>query len=230
MPGRGRLLGETGNPRGWVVCASGGRLVCVAVVATVFVTGAVPALAQGRPYFGVSLGQSKYKSALGACSDWSGILDPGYSCSGDDKDSTWKVYAGYGINRHIAAEVGYARLGTQRETASGTISLSPESVHRERKVWSLTGALVGSLPITRSFGVTARLGFAYWNEKISTSASGLAGSQTTDGVSPAYGIGLVFGLNRNTCIRFERERFSDVGDKANAGDVDLVSVGIAHRY
>jgi len=202
----------------------------MAVVATLFATGAVPALAQERPYFGVSLGQSKFKSELGACSGWSGILDPGHSCSGDDKGSAWKLYAGYEFNRHIAAEAGYVRLGLQRETASGTISLSPESVRRERDVRALTGALVGSFVITRSFGVTARLGVAYWNERISTSTSSMAGSQTTDGVSPAYGIGLVFGLNRNTCIRFERERFSDVGDKAHSGDVNLVSVGIAHRY
>ena len=212
------------------MCASGERLVCMAVVATLFLAGAGSALAQGRPYFGVSLGQSKFKSEPGACSDWNGILDPGYACSGDDKDSAWKIYAGYGFNRYIAAEVGYARLGEQRETASGTLALYPESVRRERRVWALAGTLVGSLVITRSFGLTARLGLAYWNEKISTSSSGLAGSRTSDGVSPAYGIGLIFGLNRDTCIRFERERFSDLGDKAHAGDVDLVSVGIAHRY
>lgn len=210
--------------------ASAGRLVCKAVVATLFTMHAVPALSEGRPYFGVSLGQSKFESELGACSEWSGILDPGYSCGGDDKDSAWKAYAGYEFNRYIAAEVGYASLGEQQETASGTISLSPESVRRQRDVWAITGALVGNLVITKSFGVTARLGLAYWNEKLSTSASGLAGSQTTDGFSPTYGIGLVIGLNRNTCIRLERERFSDVGDKAHAGDVDLVSVGIAHRY
>jgi len=213
-----------------MVRASAGRLVCKAVIATLFVTHALPALPEGRSYFGVSLGRAKFKSEVGACSDWSGILDPGYSCSGDDKVSAWKVYAGYEFNRHIAAEVGYAKPGGQTETASGTVSLLPESVHRERRVWAITGALVGSVAITEAFGVTARLGLAYWNEEISSRASALAGSQTTGGVSPAYGIGLVYGFNRSTAIRIERERFPDVGDKAHASDVDLVSVGVVHRY
>jgi len=195
-----------------------------------FVAGALPALAEGRPYFGVSLGQSKFKSDPGACSDWSGILDPGYSCGGDDKDSAWKAYAGYEFNRYIAVEVGFAKLGEQSETASGTVSLLPESVRRERKVWAVTGALVGSMAITEAFGVNARLGLAYWNEEISTRASDVAGSQTTGGVGPAYGIGLVYGFNRSTAIRIERERFPDVGDKAHASDVDLVTVGVVYRY
>ena len=195
-----------------------------------FVTGTVPALAQGQSYFGVNLGQSNYRTELGACSGSSGILDPGYSCSSDRKDLAWKVYAGHEFNQYIAAEVSYAWLGKQRETASGTISLVPVSAHQERRVWGLTGALVGSLPITSSFGLTARLGLAYWNEETSVSAPGQTGSQTADGLGPAYGIGLIYGFNRHTGMRVEWERLSDVGEDAHAGDVDLVTVGIVHRY
>jgi OOP family OmpA-OmpF porin len=230
MSSGGRLLDGSGNRRGWVVCAGAGRLVCKAVVALLFVAGGAPALAEGRPYFGVSLGQSKFRSEVGACSDWSGILDPGYSCGGDDKDSAWKAYAGYEFNRYIAVEVGFAELGEQSETASGTVSLLPESVRRGRKVWAVTGALVGSVAITGSLGVTARLGMAYWNEAISVGARDLVGSHTSTGAGPAYGIGLLYGFNRDTGVRVEWERFSDVGDDAHASDVDLVTLGVVHRY
>lgn len=204
--------------------------ICKAVVAMLVMTGVVPVQAQGEPYFGISVGQSRFKRSLDTCSDWGRILDPGYSCGQDDKDSAWKVYGGYEFNRNFAAEVGFANLGEQREAVSGTVSLSPESVDRRRDAWAITGALVGSLAVTNAFGVFGKLGLAYWNAQASLSASGAGGSGTTDGIDLAYGMGLLYGFNRGTAMRVEWERFSGVGEKGSASDIDLISVGVVHRY
>jgi OmpA-OmpF porin, OOP family len=65
-----------------------------------------PAVAQDKGlYLGGSLGQSKVS------------LDCTGASSCDDKDTSWKIFAGYQVNRNFAIEVGYSNLGRPRPTS-----------------------------------------------------------------------------------------------------------------
>lgn len=88
-------------------------------------------------YVGASLGQAQVDV------DCSGTT----SC--DDKDSTWKIFGGYQINRNFSVEVGYSDLGAV--TASTPSFVVPPFVipaanlKVESTAWELVG--IGSLPL-----------------------------------------------------------------------------------
>src|SRR5438477_157243 len=85
--------------------------VVVGLTAAVF---ALPAAAQMMSdtsafYAGAGFGQSKAKEW---CSTAGGI-----SC--DDRDTAWRAFGGYQLNRNFAAELGYTKLG------GGDVALGP---------------------------------------------------------------------------------------------------------
>src|SRR5438270_13797946 len=83
----------------------------VAVVGLSAALVALPAAAQMNMsafYAGVGAGKSKAK-------DW--CTGAGISC--DDKDTAWKVFGGYQLTPHFAAEIGYTKLGKFKASGTG---------------------------------------------------------------------------------------------------------------
>src|SRR5438128_11066499 len=86
----------------------------VAVLGLAAAVFALPAAAQMNMsafYVGATVGQAKFKNA---CSG----AGAGVSC--DDKDTAWRLLAGYQFNRNLAVELGYHNLGEAKPTA-GTL-------------------------------------------------------------------------------------------------------------
>jgi OOP family OmpA-OmpF porin len=150
-------------------------------------------------YAGGTIGQAKYKDGCAGLND----------C--DDKDTAWRLLAGYQFNRYFAAEVGYHDLGEASASAGTT----------EGNAWELVG--IGAYPIVDKLSVYGKLG-AYRGE-----LEGPGGKESNSDVT--YGAGLQYDLVRNVALRGEWQRYSKMGG-GNTGetDLDVLSVGALYRF
>ena len=179
---------------------------------------ALPAAAQNMSavYIGGGLGQSKFK---GACD---GVSGTGVTC--DDKDTSFKIFGGYQLNRNFAAELGYTDLGKAKVTDPfGSTELSATA-------WELSA--VGMFPVMEALSIYGRLG-GYWGEG-KLSGSGASGSKTTTNLT--YGLGVQYDFMKNFGVRGEWQRYSKVKVKDDAsgtedsGDIDVLGVSVLYRF
>ena len=174
-------------------------------------------MAQGKAadmgwYAGVSLGQS---SASDACT---GISGPGVSC--DDKDTAFKIFGGYQVNRNFGVELGYTDLG-KASASGGGVNASIEST-----AFELVG--VGSFPINNQFSVYGKLGFYHAETKLKSNI-GVSDSETNTDLT--YGLGVQYNFTGNLGVRGEWQRYSSVGGgDIGDSDVDVLSVGLVYKF
>lgn len=150
------------------------------------------------------------------------VTGAGGSC--DDKDSAWKIFGGYQINRNFAVELGYADLGTISVSALG------QTFNLETTSWDLVG--IGSFPIANQFSIYGKLGFHRSETEV--------GSAKDDGVDLTFGAGVRYDFSRNLGVRAEWQRYSKVSTPSatqggvtllsGEGDIDLLSVGVVWKF
>ncbi|HEY7238826.1 MAG TPA: outer membrane beta-barrel protein [Burkholderiales bacterium] len=175
------------------------------------------AMAQGKAadmgwYAGISLGQS---SASDACN---GISGPGVSC--DDKDTAFKIFGGYQINRNFGVELGYTDLG-KVEASGGGVTASVETTALE-----LVG--VGSYPVNNQFSIYGKLGL-YRADSKGRSNIGLSADETNTDLT--FGLGVQYNFTSNLGVRGEWQRYSSVGGgDIGESDVDVLSVGLVYKF
>lgn len=190
------------------------------VVATLVAGLAGPAAAQDVGFYvGAALGQAEHKDACAGAT----------TC--DDKDTAWKIIAGYQFNRNLAVELGYADLG--ESTASGVVSGVNVSVRAELTAWEVVA--VGSLPLMDRLAIYGKLGL--FRGEVDLSATGTLGGFTASGSGSdsntdlTFGFGVRYDFTRNLAVRAEWQRYPDVGgDNTGESDVDLLSVGVLFRF
>ncbi len=175
-----------------------------------------------RFYLGGAVGQATMKDA---CQD----LPSGFSC--DDKDTAFKLFGGYQINRNFAVEAAYNDFGKAK--ANGTISGVSVDATAEATAWELTA--IGSWPIANRFAVYGKLGVYYGDLKSNaTATSGGAtgtGSAKDTNTDLTFGLGASFDLTRNVSLRAEWQRFNDMGgNDTGKSDVDMLSIGALYRF
>jgi OOP family OmpA-OmpF porin len=166
------------------------------------------AQAQAGWYAGASLGQME---AEGACPG-------GFSC--DKKDTAWKIFGGYRINRNFAAEVFYANLG--KVTVSATVP-GVGTVSAEGKLQSIGAAALGIWPVGEQFEVFGKLGIASSDNKTSATGPGVTASGSGSGSDIVFGVGGTYNLSRNVGVRAEWERFND-------SEVNVLSIGVQYKF
>lgn len=199
----------------------------LAVIALSFVA-ASPVLAQWMGdrggdgfYVGGGLGPTYLKL------DTEGLIG-----SSDEKDTGWKAFAGYQINRYVGVEVGYYDLG--KAGFGGRLATFPGSaVNLGLKSKAYAFSAVGNLPLGGSgFSLLARVGVA----RADTDADVMVGAGPTVTLSEesteiTYGLGVRYDFTRALAVRAEWERFriggSGIGDKS---DVDLFTVNAFYRF
>ena len=177
----------------------------------------IPALSQvARPYFGAGLGVTDFR---GACDGFDG---PGLSCN--ENDTGVKIFGGYQFNRFAAFEFGYTDLGEARlRSGGGTQRVTATGVE-------FTG--IGMIPLDRRFSLLGRAGVFAWNQNFHDSA-GQFGSSSSSGSNLTFGFGVKYDLTRSTAVRFEWQRYKDVGDpnsNGGQGDIDLIGVNLAVKF
>jgi len=165
-------------------------------------------------YVGGSIGQSKTDCESA----------PGFSC--DDKDTAYKIFGGYQINRNFGAELGYTDLG--KVTASGG-GLSVES---KATAWDLVG--VGAFPLSNQFSIYGKLGFYSGEVKVSSNVAGGSGKKTTTDLT--YGAGVQYNFMRNLGARLEWQRYASAKQPdttvtaEDKSDIDVLSLGIVYKF
>ena len=198
------------------------RLIATAALTTLV---AAPAFAQsysGVPdegfYLGTAIGQAKFKNDT---LDDLGSL--GFNT--DDKDTAFKLFAGYQFNPNFAVEASYVDFGDF--TASAAVP--GYSARAEVGADGFGFALVGRLPIDAGFSVFAKLGLIAWDGDYKESDSdGWSYSESTDDIDPFYGIGAEYVVNQ-VMMRLEFERY-DLSDSGEDFEIDLISASIGYRF
>lgn len=167
-------------------------------------------------YLGGQIGQAK---ASGACDDFSGL--PGVSCS--DSDTSWKILAGYQINRHFAAELGYVDFGEVNASGpGGTASIQSHA-------FDLVG--LGILPLGNRFSVYGKLGVYHATSDARIRTALLNADASDDATDLTFGLGASFDITPRFALRGEWQRYSDVGgNDVGKADVDVLSVGALWRF
>lgn len=146
-------------------------------------------------YIGASFGQSDFGDT---CSGFAGC---------DDKDSAWKIFGGYQINRTFGVELGYTNLGEVSVAGAGA----------EVTAWELLG--IAAIPVG-PVSLYGKLGFA----RAEVEGTGALAGLSDTGTELTYGIGVQYDFTKQLGIRGEWQRY-DLDDA-----VDVLSVGVVFRF
>lgn len=181
-------------------------------------------------YIGGNVGQSL--ATIDNDRIMSAILSNGYTVSSianDDRDTGYKIYGGYQLNRNFAVEGGYFDLGkfSFSSLPAGTLS-------GNIKIRGLNLDLVGTLPLSEKFSVFGRIGANYAEATDSFSGPGAVALAST---SPSnrdtnlkVGLGVQYAFTESFALRAEMERYRINDAVGNKGDIDLVSIGLIYRF
>ncbi len=198
-------------------------LCAIAGAAALMTTSAYAAGANSGPYIGAGAGQAQYKDA---CSDVPAIAAGlGVSSSCDEKDTAFKIFAGYRFMPYLAAEFGYVNAGKTKLTLG--------AANGELKAWLVPVHAVGILPLMDDhLWLMGKAGATYWNGKLTVSGPGGSISNSDNGVAFTYGAGLQYNFTENLGVRAEYEIFHDVGDEntTGKGDIRMWSVSLVYRF
>jgi OmpA-OmpF porin, OOP family len=185
-------------------------ILAVAFAASTFALPAVAQMNMSAFYVGATVGQSKFKNA---CDGTTG------SC--DDKDTAWRILAGYQLNRNFAVEAGYHDLGEAKASGAGV------NASISTKLGELLA--VGMLPIANQFSLYGKLG-GYYAKSEGTSNVGVSADEKNSGLT--YGAGAQWDPMANLGVRLEWQQYHDVGGDSLGGkdNIDVLSVGAIWRF
>lgn len=170
-------------------------------------------------YLGGAVGRSDFRDA---CSDLTGFVG---TC--DDKDTAWKIFGGYQINKYFGAELGYVDFG--KATATGTFGGVPASADIKVKAWEILG--VGTFPITGGLSAYGKAGFARWDIDSSATFGGAAGSFSDNGTDFTFGLGVKYDFTPNLAARAEFQRYNNVGNSTTGeSDINLWTIGVMYKF
>lgn len=167
------------------------------------------------------------------------VLD--FDSSLEDTDIGLGLQVGYRFNRYVAAEVGYLDLGEGRYEANMTVTDGIETapVEVSARVVSAgpTAAVLGILPVGASFDVHAKAGLLFANTKFRARVRDVAFDENVlheeangGEMEKFFGVGGAWNINDSYSLRFEYQRFLDIGDDdTGEGDVDMFGLSVLFR-
>lgn len=170
-----------------------------------------------RFYLGGSFGQAE---AEGLCDDIRTLVTGiGTVSSCDEKDSAWKLFGGYQINRNVAIEASYFDYGSI--TANGQTFGVPFRVNGDATAFGV--AALGMLPLSNQLSLFGKLGLLRTEVDVTAAGIGGAASESESDTGLHIGVGAMFDVTRTFSIRAEWER----NDEA---EVDMMSIGVQFRF
>src|SRR5665647_271990 len=160
-------------------------------------------------YGGVNIGQSR--ATIDDARITSGLLGQGFastSITDDNRDTGYKLFGGYKVNRNFALEGGYFDLGRFGFTAT---TVPAGSLSGNIRLRGLNLDAVGILPITEKFSAFGRVGANYAEAKDSFSGAVIV---TVLNPNPSkrewnvkYGVGAQYDFTPSLGMRLEAERY-----------------------
>ena len=183
-------------------------------------------------YGGFSIGQSR--ANIDQTRIANGLLGAGFTATSiakDERDTGYKAFAGYQVNRNFAIEGGFFDLGKFGFTAT---TVPPGTLSGNIRLRGLNLDAVGMLPIADRFSVIGRAGLAYAEARDSFSGTGLVvvtnPNPTKRETNYKVGLGLQYDFNAALGMRLEAERYRVNDAVGNRGDIDLFSLGLVYRF
>lgn len=186
-----------------------------------------------------AVGQSRYNSshdaadhALAADADLTADGTAGVPSRFDNLDTGYKAQIGYSFNQNFSVEGGYVDLGKQHYDVDFSSGTGRGSFGASG--WNIDA--VGTVPVAGALSVFGKAGVIDAKTKYhldGTDAGGdIVDNRENYKWSPNFGIGASYAVANNTDVRFEVERFADIGKKNTTGEqnVDLVSLGAAYHF
>ncbi len=170
-----------------------------------------------------------------------GFDDVDITSSLDDSDIGWGLEIGYRFNRYIAAEVGYVDLGEVGYEATLTVTEVGAAFPVEASVRLQSAgpfaAAVGMFPVNERFDIHAKAGLYFADTRVRTRArdvdfdENIFHEEIDSGEQEAFAaVGGSWNINDSYSLRFEYQRFLDVGDdESGEEDVDLLAVSLLFR-
>lgn len=204
----------------------------VALAGCLFAINGAVAQSQGF-YGGLSVGVASTDIDKGAIDQElrdAGVM--GLSSHTDDNDVGYKAYLGYGFTPHFALEGGYANLGSPKYKARFTGG----NAKADWKSHGMFLQAVGRAPLANRFALLAKGGVYFAENELDIRANGPGGTATGDEsdneINFVFGLGAEYELTPATSLRFEWERFPNVGgdDVGGEADVDLWTLGLRFGF
>jgi OmpA-OmpF porin, OOP family len=153
---------------------------------------------------GASVGQSKLQ--LGC--------PPAGSC--DDKDTSYRVYAGGRFNRAFGLELGLLSYGTFDRGGGETDG------------WGIDIPLLLGFPIGQNSSVFAKAGAHYSSIDVGGNPA-LVQTGKESGWGPRYGVGAQIGLTPTWALRADWDRYH-VRFPGTKDDIDILSLGAQYSF
>ena len=211
----------------WAGTSSKLTLVALAVMATPLAFAQIPG-----PYVGISAGQTQ--ATIDNKNISAGLASQGFTTSGisnSDKDNGYKVFGGYQFGRYFAVEGGYFDLGKFGYTAT---TVPAGTMNGTIKLRGLNLDLVGILPISDSFSLSARVGTNYAEASDTFFGTGAVSvPMTSTSKSEAnlkLGLGAQWDFTPSWGVRAELERYRINDAIGSRGDIDMASIGLVYRF
>lgn len=129
-----------------------------------------------------------------------------------DKDTAWKVSAGYQLNRNLSVELGYTNLGEVSETVLGVTASA------EATAWEVIG--VYKFPVANQFSIYGLAGIAM----VEAEATALGVTASDDSTELTFGVGAQYDFSRNMGVRAQWQRYG--ADE----DIDVISLGVVIKF
>ena len=162
---------------------------------------------------------------------------PDVSSKVDRWDSGWKVMVGWMPSRYVALEGGFTVLGTATYNAQFTGGTAKS----EFRAGGIAFDVLGLAPVSDSLSLFAKVGgiaasvvatqnVAAPGNNAGSLPVGTASTTTTTNarmLRPNFGAGAIFDYTKNISLRFEVERFSNVGNETTGiSNIDMISIGL----
>ncbi len=191
---------------------------------------ASPALAQESGYYygGLSLGQSRARIDDQRIS--AALLAEGLRTTAmarDERDTAYKLFGGYQLNRNLAIEAGFFDLGRFGFTST---TVPAGTLNGQIRLQGLNLDLLGSVPLTAQWSALGRFGAQYARARDSFSGAGavavLNPSPSKRETNLKLGLGLQYELSPSLLLRGEVERYRVNDAVGNHGGVNVFSISL----
>jgi OOP family OmpA-OmpF porin len=150
----------------------------------------------------------------------------------NDSDISFKIFAGYSFNKFFAVELAYLDGGTaKRSEAFGFpgITSQPPSFKTEIENKLVNLSAVGNLPLTESFSLFGKLGYAYIDTDTQSTffSDGFSFASFDDNQRKefSYAAGATYSFGKSFQLRAEYEGFD-----VSRGDLSAISLSGIVRF
>lgn len=182
----------------------------------------------GYYYGGLSIGQSRAKIDEERLT--ANLLGAGLTTTGmqkDEKDTAYKLFGGYQVNRNLALEAGYFNLG---KFSFSSTTVPAGTLDGRIKLQGLNLDLVGTLPLTGRLSALGRFGVQVAQARDTFSSTGAVAvadpNPSKTAANYKLGAGLQYAFGPSWLVRAEAERYRINDAVGNRGDVNMLSVSL----